>query len=97
MKKTIGAYVRVSTVGQNLAGQIAEINRWLNGNGIDPATVRWFIDKKSGDNLNRPAFEQLQAAVFAGEIGTVVVFKLDRISRNLRDGINVLAAWCDRS
>jgi DNA invertase Pin-like site-specific DNA recombinase len=95
--KTVAAYVRVSTVGQNEAGQRAEIERWLTGNGIDLSAVRWFIDKgKSGDNLNRPAFEQLRKAVFAGELGTVVVYKLDRVSRSLKDGINVLAEWIEK-
>ena len=95
--KAVAAYVRVSTVGQNEAGQRAELERWLAGNGTDPGAVRWFVDKgKSGDSLKRPAFEQLQKAVFAGEVGTVVVYKLDRLSRSLRDGINVLSDWCDK-
>jgi len=96
--KVVACYVRVSTVGQNEAGQRAEVEHWLTGNGIDPNNVvRWFVDKgKSGDSLKRPAFEQLQEAVFAGEVGTVVVWKLDRLSRNLRDGINVLHDWCDK-
>ena len=34
--------------------------------------------------------------MFAGEIRTIVCWKLDRLSRNLRDGINTLAEWCDR-
>src|SRR5262249_19224413 len=50
---------------------------------------------KSGDNLKRLAFEQLKAAVFTGEVATIVTYKLDRISRSLRDGINVLGEWCD--
>ncbi len=29
-------------------------------------------------------------------VKTVVVWKLDRISRRQRDGINVLAEWCER-
>lgn len=95
--KIVTAYVRVSTVGQNEAGQRAEIDHWLTGNGIAAAGVRWFVDKgKSGDNLKRPAFERLQAAVFAGEVGTIVTYKLDRLSRSLRDGINVLCEWCDK-
>jgi DNA invertase Pin-like site-specific DNA recombinase len=95
--KQVACYVRVSTIGQNEAGQRAEIGRWLAGNGIEPRAVRWYVDKgKGGDNLRRPAFEQLQAAVFAGEVGTVVTYKLDRLSRSLRDGINVLCEWCDR-
>jgi DNA invertase Pin-like site-specific DNA recombinase len=88
-------YIRVSTVGQNEISQRKEIDRWLKGNGIDDAV--YFVDKgKSGDNLDRPAFAKLQTAVFNGEIQTVVVWKLDRLSRNLRDGINTLADWCDR-
>jgi DNA invertase Pin-like site-specific DNA recombinase len=54
------------------------------------------VDKKTGDGLERPAFEGLQRAVFAGEVGTVVAYKLDRLSRSLRDGINVLYDWCDK-
>jgi hypothetical protein len=31
-------YIRISTVGQNEAGQRAEIDKWLAGNGIADAT-----------------------------------------------------------
>lgn len=31
-----------------------------------------------------------------GEIETVVVWRLDRLSRNQKDGINTLADWCDK-
>lgn len=96
LTKAIACYIRVSTVGQNEAGQKAEIERWLVGNGFDPANVLWFVDKKSGDDLNRPAFEKLQAAIFKGEVSTIVVYKLDRLSRKLRDGINTLCDWCDK-
>jgi DNA invertase Pin-like site-specific DNA recombinase len=88
---SIGVYIRVSTVGQKEASQRAEIERWLRGHGITDAV--YFVDKKSGDNLKRPAFERLQAAIFAGEVRTVVVYKLDRLSRSLRDGINTLTDW----
>lgn len=94
--KLMACYVRVSTDGQNVAGQKREINRWLTGNGVDPNNVRWYVDKVTGDNLARPEFEKLQQAVFMGEVDTIVVWKLDRLSRSLRDGINVLADWCDK-
>ena len=54
------------------------------------------MDKASGNNLARPEFERLQREIFNGEIHTVVVWKLDRLSRSLRDGINTLADWCDK-
>jgi DNA invertase Pin-like site-specific DNA recombinase len=91
---SVGIYVRVSTVGQNEAGQRAEIERWLKGNGIKGA--KWYLDKESGDTLQRPAFERLQADVFSGQITTIIVWKLDRLSRSMRDGINVLCDWLDR-
>jgi DNA invertase Pin-like site-specific DNA recombinase len=90
----VGVYIRVSTLEQNTAGQRAAIKRWLDGNQI--SDVRWFVDKASGDNTERPAFQELQEAIFNGDLQTVVVWKLDRLSRSLRDGINVLADWCDR-
>ena len=91
---SIGVYIRVSTTGQNEAGQRAEIERWLTAHGMND--VRWFVDKATGDNLNRPGFEALQAAIFAGEISAVVVYKLDRLSRSMSDGINTLAEWINK-
>ena len=93
---TIAAYCRVSTVRQKTDSQIAEIGKWLNANGYDEDQIQWFIDKETGKTLHRTQFNRLQTAIFAGEIRTVVVWKLDRISRRLRDGINLLADWCDR-
>jgi DNA invertase Pin-like site-specific DNA recombinase len=46
--------------------------------------------------LKRPEFERLQKDIFAGTVKTVVVWKLDRLSRRLRDGVNLLADWCER-
>jgi DNA invertase Pin-like site-specific DNA recombinase len=91
---TTASYIRVSTVGQNETGQRREIERWLKGNGAKD--VCWFIDKKTGDHLDRPEFKRLQQAVFNGEVGTVVVWKLDRLSRSLQDGINTLCDWLNR-
>lgn len=93
MSKT-AVYIRVSTVQQNTASQEREINRWLESHGVDDAT--WFIDKATGNNLKRPAFEKLQKAIFAADVDTVVLWKLDRLSRKLIDGLNILADWCDR-
>jgi DNA invertase Pin-like site-specific DNA recombinase len=93
---SVACYVRVSTIGQNEAGQRVEIERWLTGNGIDPEDVLWFVDKRTGDDLNRPAFKRLQTAVFSGEVGPICVYKLDRLSRKLREGLDVLCEWCER-
>lgn len=88
-------YVRVSTDSQNEQGQRREINKWLIGNGFNPSCVQWYSDRKSGDNLDRPEFEQLQKDVFSGSIKTIVVYKLDRISRSIKDGVQTLCTWCE--
>jgi DNA invertase Pin-like site-specific DNA recombinase len=90
---TIAAYVRVSSRHQRTYSQEAEIKKWLAGNGITPEKVTWFIDKETGKTLDRPAFQRLQKAVFDGTVKMVVVWKLDRLSRRLRDGVNLLADW----
>ena len=96
MSETICCYVRVSTVGQNETSQKREIGKWLKGNGVSLDSVRWFVDKESGDNLNRPAFEDMQSAVFEGSAKTIIIWRLDRLSRKLKDGINVLCDWCEK-
>jgi site-specific DNA recombinase len=40
---------------------------------------------KSGKDLDRPGFKLMMADVRAGKVETVIVYKLDRISRNLKD------------
>jgi DNA invertase Pin-like site-specific DNA recombinase len=92
----IACYCRVSSASQKTDSQKPEIGRWLDGNRIDPSTVGWFEDKESGKTLKRPAFDRLQKAIFTGSVTTVVVWKLDRISRGQRDGVNLLADWCER-
>ncbi len=93
---TIAVYIRVSTREQNTAGQERELQRWLTANAINANQVEWYIDKSSGNNLDRPQFERLQRDIFNGTIRTVVVWKIDRLSRSLIDGINVLADWCGK-
>ena len=45
----------------------------------------------SGGTLKRPALERLRADVAAGAVDVVVVYKIDRLSRSLRDFTNLVA------
>jgi DNA invertase Pin-like site-specific DNA recombinase len=92
----VAAYCRVSSRHQKNDAQESEIEKWLHGNGIAPSQVEWYCDKETGKTLHRPQFERLQKDIFNGKVKTVVVWKLDRLSRRLRDGVNLLADWCER-
>jgi DNA invertase Pin-like site-specific DNA recombinase len=92
----MACYCRVSTRRQKADSQKADIQRWLTGHAVPPTAVQWFEDVDSGTTLIRPAFDHMQQGIFMGTITTVVVWKLDRISRRQREGINLLAEWCER-
>ena len=88
-------YIRVSSPkGQKTDSQRAEIEAWLKRHYYK--SVQWFEDHESATTMQRDAFQRLQAAIFAGKITTVVVWKLDRLARSLKEGVNVLADWCQR-
>ena len=91
--ESIAAYIRVSTYDQKTESQREEISRWLKNHGIDPESIQWFEDKETGKTLHRPAFLDLQRAVFDGKIKTVLVWKLDRLSRKMLDGITTMRIW----
>ena len=78
-----------SPKGQKTDSQRAELEAWLKRHRTK--AVRWFEDRGSATTLQRDAFQKLQSAIFAGKIDTVVVWKLDRLARNLKEGVNVLA------
>lgn len=94
--KKIAAYCRVSHSSQKHDSQKAEIQKWLDNHGIDPNQVEWYMDKETGKHTNRPAFERLQKDIFDGKVHQVILWKLDRLSRRLVDGVNILAGWCER-
>lgn len=92
----IGAYLRVSSTDQKHDSQRAEIQKYLKNHGVSLKQVEWYADTETGTRLQRPAFDRLQKDIFAGKVKTVVIWKLDRLSRNLRDGVNVLADWAEK-
>jgi DNA invertase Pin-like site-specific DNA recombinase len=92
---TTGIYIRVSSPkGQKTDSQRAELEAWAKRQRLK--RTQWFEDHETGKHLERPAFQKMQAAIFAGGIDTVIVWKLDRLARNLKDGINTIADWCQR-
>ena len=89
----VAFYVRVSSVGQNTDSQIDALRQWQTVNGLTDAQVEWFIDKASGATTDRPEFTRLEESIHNGFIKKVVVYKLDRLSRNLLGGLQIVSRW----
>ena len=79
-------YARVSTDGQTLDAQIAQ----LKTAGADKV----FREKVSGARADRPELARLLRALSAGDV--VLVTRLDRLARSTRDLLNTLAAIADK-
>jgi DNA invertase Pin-like site-specific DNA recombinase len=79
MAEIIG-YCRVSTDGQTLDAQIAELKA--------AGATKMFAEKQSGARTDRPQLRKAIAAL--GEGDTLIVTRLDRLARSTRDLLNVL-------
>ena len=74
------AYVRVSTAEQNEARQ----REALASRGIE----KWFIEKASGKNTDRPEFQKMLDWVREGD--TIFIHDLSRIARSTKDLLELL-------
>jgi DNA invertase Pin-like site-specific DNA recombinase len=83
------AYCRVSTEEQaeegfTIEGQADKLRSYSNLRDLGEVTI--ITDPGlSGKNLQRPGLQQLLAAVEAGHVSHVLVWRLDRLSRSLSD------------
>jgi hypothetical protein len=83
----IFGYARVSSIEQSLDGQVEA----LRAAGAE----KIFAEKVSGKNTNgRPQFAKLLRAVSEGDV--ILVTKLDRFARSLRDLLTVMAELHER-
>lgn len=92
----IAVYCRVSTLDQvkGIKSQEHALKQFCINHNLTGRV--WYRDKMSGGTTDRPAFNRLQKAIFAGEVDTVVCWKLDRLSRSLKDGVSVLCSWLEK-
>lgn len=85
---TIG-YCRVSTEEQategfSIEGQAEKLRMYGTLRELGPVTI---VEDpgRSGKNLERPGLQQILAAIEQGHVAHVLVWRLDRLSRNLGD------------
>ena len=72
-------YVRVSTVEQNEDRQFKGLEKY----GIE----KWYTEKVSGKNTERPEFQRMMEEVKKGD--TIYVHDFSRFARNTRDLLNI--------
>jgi len=74
------AYVRVSTVEQNEARQLEALEKYH----ID----KWFTEKVSGKNTNRPELQKMLEFVREGD--TIYIHDLSRLARSTKDLLEIV-------
>lgn len=77
MKKNVYGYVRVSTREQNVERQLIALKKM----GIPQTGI--FIDKQSGKDFQRPAYQRMLKSLKAGDL--VVTKSIDRLGRNYEE------------
>ena len=105
-KKKCALYGRVSTDRQariqdgGLDTQFDLMRKYIEYENAKP-DADWQIaeeyreEGQSGKNLDRPEFKRMMADIDAGKINTIIVHKLDRISRSVTDFLNLLRQFQD--
>jgi DNA invertase Pin-like site-specific DNA recombinase len=79
-------YARVSTDGQTLASQDAEL--------MAAGCAKAYAEKVSGARTDRPELGKLLKRVEAGDL--LMVTRLDRLARSTRDLLNILHALAEK-
>ena len=89
-KKIAGIYIRVSTEDQaregfSLGEQEEKLRQLCKYKGFEVFKVYKDAGISAKDMTNRPAFQQMLEDMKAGKINYIVAYKLDRVTRSVRD------------
>lgn len=86
--KRVGIYARVSSLDQSTEMQVQELREYCKARGWELTMV--CEDKASGTTDKRPQLQALMSAASQRKIDIVLVWKLDRFARSLKDLIKML-------
>jgi len=84
----VAVYYRVSTEHQDHESQHADIEKYLTQTGLVDITV--YTDVCTGKHTDRPALQQLLSACRQGAHNLLVVYRLDRLSRDATAAIKLI-------
>ncbi len=88
MEKKYFGYIRVSTAkqgekGVSLQEQRAAIEQYAQRYALN--MVQWFEERESAAKRGRPVFTQMMKQLRSGQVRGVIIHKIDRSARNLKD------------
>ena len=90
IEPAVFGYIRVSQAEGE--GGLATQRRILNDRGLRDDRI--FTDVASGKNMRRPSWNELHGALNPGD--TVVVPRIDRLARNLTEGLKTIEELHDQ-
>ncbi len=103
----IAGYVRVSsqrqaTEGDSLVAQEHEIEQEVEfrkrRENLEVESLEFYVDAgKSAKDQKRPQLQRLKRDIAAGKIDLVICFKLDRITRSLKDFVDLWALFAEHN
>lgn len=82
--KTVALYVRCSTDNQDTELQKTDLNQYVAARGW--TVFRVYDDVAfTGTNTQRPAFQEMMKDAKRGKFSAIIVWRLDRFGRSIRD------------
>lgn len=94
---TVGIYIRVSTEEQvkegfSISAQKEKLKAYCTAQGWKD--FKFYVDEgKSAKDMNRPLLQEMITHIKKGLIDTVLVYKLDRLTRSVVDLHNLLSVF----
>ncbi len=88
--------MRCSSKTQKTASQRHRIEEYLLNNPV-VGTIVWYVDEAvTGSTMKRPQLRRLHHDIIEGKVDVVIIWKLDRLSRSISDGVKLLSEWTNR-
>ena len=87
-----GIYARVSTIPQNIESQLMPIREYCARNNFK--VFKEYLDQGvSGVKGSRPQLDLMMTDVREGKLSTIIVYKLDRLGRSLKNLLDLLSEF----
>ena len=93
-RKSVGCYVRVSTISQDIDkfsinGQITQIKEYCQFHGYEVFDI--YADRGvSGKTMNRPELQRMLKDAKEGKLDCVMIYKTSRLARNTSDLLTIV-------